>query len=289
MSKLFTTILPSLLAGGLLFGSALTGAQPAPPAPPAPPPAAPAPAARAPRPPKIHVDLGDIDKMVDQQIAQALEHIEDNDQIPAQVRAKIKQRLEKVRVKVKQRLSRIDPTDLEALGDELGDMGDEIGDEMDDFGKEMEKWGKDFEKKMKSKHMTWRGPHAGVDVDVDLGDDDLSTFEAYEDDDDVGDAMKDLGDFKLAPGQRDQLRKLRAESDARVANAKRELDRASEQLRELLASGSGSDQEIARSIDNVTRLEGDIRKARILAWVNARRLLDDTQRKKIESAVRRSK
>lgn len=292
MSKLFTTIVPSLLAGGLLFGSALTGAQPAPPAPPAPP-AAPAPRPpRAPRAPRIHIDLGDIDKMVDQQIAHAVDQIDNNDDIPPQVRAKIKSRLEKVRIKVKQRLSKLDPNDLEALGDELGDMGDEIGDEMEDFGKEMEKWGKDFEKQMKkqmkSKRMIWRGgPHA--DVDVDLDDDDLATFEVFEDDADVGDAMKDLGDFKLAPRQREQLRRLREHSDAQVANAKRELERASEQLREQLESGNASDQDITRAIDNVTRLEGDIRKARILTWVNARRLLDDTQRKKIESAARRSK
>jgi hypothetical protein len=98
MSKLFTTILPSLLIGGLLFGTTLTGAQPAP-TPPAPP-TAPAP----PRPPKapkapkvhgqIHIDLGELDDMVDQQIQDALETISEDDNIPPQMREALRQRLE---------------------------------------------------------------------------------------------------------------------------------------------------------------------------------------------------
>ena len=307
MSKLLTTILPSLLAGGLLFGSALTDAQPAPPAPPRPP-AAPAPAPapapgpkppKPPKPPKVKADVIDfrqIDEMVDEQIQNALEAISSDPQIPAHVREAVKQRLEKVRAKVKTRLAKIGPRDLEALGEELGNMGEEIGEEMEKFGDEMEKWSKQFEKdldKKLEKQMKVKMKHFGpgqvvvqVDHDDEDDEDDIDGVTDLDDMDDLGDAMKDLGKLKLDARQRADLKRLRQESDAAVQRAKAELDRASEQLRNQLENANVSDQEITRSIDRVTRIEADIRKARILAWVNARRLLDDGQRKSVEAAAR---
>src|SRR5689334_8120688 len=97
MNKLFTTVLPSVMVGALLFGSALSGAQPGSPVPPAPPsapvpgsPAMPPKPPKAPKAPKVHghvnIDLGDLDQMVDEQIENALEAIGDNDQIPEHVR-----------------------------------------------------------------------------------------------------------------------------------------------------------------------------------------------------------
>ena len=47
--------------------------------------------------------------------------------------------------------------------------------------------------------------------------------------------------------------------------------------------------EMGKSIDAVTQQEAAIRKARILAWVNARRVLDDAQRKKVEAAAAKAK
>jgi hypothetical protein len=293
MSKLFTSVIPSLFVGALLFGSTLTGAQPAPapPAPPSPPTALPPKPPKAPKPPKIkadvHIDLGQIDQMVDQQIENALESIGDNEQIPPQVRQAMKQRLEKLRIKVKKRLSKMTPADMEALGEELGKMGDEIGEEMDQFGKDMEKWGKDFEKHM-AKRMAgknvwvFKGQH---DVDVDE-EDDLPGMDSLDDMNDVGDAMKDLGNVKLDTRQRDQLKQLRADSEAKVARAKADLGRAEETLRQQLESGNASEAQISQSIDNVSRLEADIRKARIIAWVKARGMLDEKQRQRIESAAR---
>jgi hypothetical protein len=160
----------------------------------------------------------------------------------------------------------------------------------------MEKWSKDFEKQMekqvelqmKQKHLMKKfGPHDAVADSDDSDDaDDIDSIADLDDADDLADAMKDLGKLKLEPDQRAQLRRLRADSDQKVQRAKVDLDRASETLRSQLENGKASDQEIARSIDNVTKLESDIRKARILAWVNARRLLDDSQRKRVESAAR---
>lgn len=312
MSKLFSTILPSLLAGGLIFGSALTGAQPAPPAPPAVPgtPVAPLP----PRPPKaakikadIHIDLSHLDEMVDEQIQHALEAVSNNTNIPPQIREKLKARLEKVRIKVKKRLAKVDMQDPQALGEELGKLGDEIGQEMDQFGHDMDIWGKDFEKqwekkakelekqakqfeKMKHGHFAWNGPGSAADVDVDVDTEDEDIPGAPVVADDPGDIdMNDLGDLRLDPGQKQALKKLRADSEAQVKNAKDALDRASEDLQQKLQHDNVSDDAISRAIDNVTKAEGDIRKARILAWVNARRVLQADQRAKVERAARKGK
>jgi hypothetical protein len=312
MSKLFTTILPSLLAGGLLFGTALTEAQPgrAAPVPPAAPtpavPPAPPPAPGTPvivlqkgKQPKVvkgqvKIDLGDLDEMVDEQIENALEAINDNESIPPHVRDAVRQRLEKVRVKVKSRISKIGANDLDGLSDELGKMGEELGSEMEQFGKDMDKWGKQFEKqmekKMKGKHLVWKGgPHPDVHIDIDDGDDaDMPDID-MDDMGDLDDAMRDLGSFKLGPDQRAQLKKLRVDSEAKVADAKRKLDTAEEVLRVSLENTNVSEQQIANAIDNVSRAEADIRKARILAWVTARKLLDASQRKQIEAAARKSR
>jgi hypothetical protein len=315
MSKLLTTILPSLLAGGLLFGSTPTVAQPAPPPPrapaspraPAPPPSPPSRAQVAPKAQakaQVKIDL-DIDDLVDKQINQALQAIGNDPHIPPHVRQAIKSRLDKVRVKVKSRIAKVDPHDLEALAEQLGELGEEVGEEMEQFGKDMEKWGKHFEKDMEKwgkqfekqveKQMKLRGklqqgfgPQGPVIIQVDpdaIDPDDLGgiTFDYH---DDLRDAVKDLGSLQLAPDQRARLRRLRAESDQKVERAKATLDRASETLRRQLEHGNASDVEIERAIDNVTKAEAEIRKARILAWVNARRLLDDTQRKRIEAAAR---
>ena len=297
MSKLFTTILPSLLAGGLLFGSALTEAQPSPPTPPS--------APKPPKPPKapkaqgqITIDVSDINEMVDEQIQHALEAIGDSKQIPPHVREALKQRLEKVRVKVKGRVAKVQPGDLEAMGEALGEMGEEIGDEMEQFGKDMEKWGKQFEKqvekqmelRMKQKKLKWKGHKGAPDPwDFDSHDDDLPDMSDMEEAEDLDDAIKDLGNFKLDTRQRAELKRLQETSDREVESAKRELERASEQLQKQLENVNVSDSEIATAIDTVSRLEAKIRKERILTWVKARKLLGDDQRRKLEAAARKSK
>jgi hypothetical protein len=267
------TILSSLLAGGLLFGSAVGLAD------------------RAPKAPKsgsagIHVQIDGLDDMIDEHIQSALDTVAHDHNIPDAVRAKIVKRLEKVKQKVHAKTSKgkLDSDDLE-------DLGEEIGEEMEEFGKEMEKWGEDFGKDMEKKlgGMNIKiGAHDDDDDDDDHDDaDDIARFDVDvdDDDDDLADAIKDMGDLKLAPAQRDQIKKLRESSDAKVAAAKRDLNRASEQLQKQLDNPATSEADIARSIDAVTQQEATIRKARILAWHNARRILDDSQRKKVEAAA----
>src|SRR5690606_5980207 len=145
------SIVSSLLAGGLVFGSAFSSADgpgrtPAPPAPPAPaaaprsPKAPEAPKApKATKGPKIRIQVDGADAAIDQAIEQALEAIRDNDDIPRGVRDDIAKRLERVgkKLRVRAAAGALDPAALEKLGEE-------VGREMEGFGKEMEKWGEAF-------------------------------------------------------------------------------------------------------------------------------------------------
>jgi hypothetical protein len=287
----FATILSSLLAGGLMFGSAVGLADRTPPAPPTAPAAPKAP--RAPKAPKaggsggIHVQIDGLDDMINEHIQEALDTVSHDNHIPEAVRAKIIKRLEKVKQKVHDKAAKgkLDPDDLD-------DLGEEIGEEMEEFGKEMEKWGEDFGKEIEKKFggnvSVKVSGHDDDDDDTDNDDDadDIAGFDIDDDDDDLADAIKDMGDLRLAPAQRDQIKKLRLDSDAKVAAAKRDLGRASEQLQKQLDNPATNEADIARSIDAVTQQEATIRKARILAWHSARRILDDSQRKKVEGAAK---
>ena len=102
----------------------------------------------------------------------------------------------------------------------------------------------------------------------------------------MNDALSNLGDLSLKPAQRDAIQKIRTDSDKQVGAAKKYLDTASSHLKQLLDNPNASDVDVSKSIDAVSQLEGSIRKARILAWMNARRVLEDAQRKKIEAAAK---
>ena len=140
--------------------------------------------------------------------------------------------------------------------------------------------GKDWAKKFS------KGIHLGnITVDND-DDDDVNVAADVDSDDDLDEAIKDLGDLKLQKSQKDQISKLRADTDKQVAAAKQALEAASKTLHDQLEAGKASDADIAKSIDAVTQQEAAIRKARILAWVHARAVLDDAQRKKVEGAAK---
>lgn len=250
-----------------------------------------------------------IAKQVDAQIAHAIASIDADPNIPAPVRAKLKARLEKMRAKAAKRIAKLDVKDVDQLGEELESIGEDIGSEMEDFGKEMdefgkgmddfgkgmdewgkgmekwgEKFGKDFQKQMEDKVRQKMQQGGNWQVHIDGNDDDNDMPDM--DDSDMQDAVHDLGQLNLNTQQRTQLKTLRAESDAKVAAATANLERASESLKKQLENPSASEADISRSIDAVTQQEAAIRKARILAWVNARRLLDDSQRKQVEGAVK---
>jgi hypothetical protein len=316
-----TRMLSSMLIGGVLFGSAFSQADsgersgkywpssdatvvaqadpwqpPDAPRPPRPP--------RAPRPPsgsgvsvQIHdgkIQIDGVSDLVDKAIRSAQDEIRTSG-LPAEVRDKLQKHLDRVRDTVKNRLSHLDAKDLDQLGDELGKMGDDIGKQMDEFGKEMEKYGKSWKGKSWKSHGGSFHWDADKDKDNDNDDNDkdddadMPGMPDVDDQDDLDDTVRSLGDLSLQGPQRDQIQKLRADSDRQVAVAKKQLEQASETLKRQLDNAASNDADISRSIDAVSQQEAAIRKARILAWHGARRVLDDAQRKKVQDAAQKVK
>lgn len=324
----FTIVLPSMLAGGLLFGSAFghaaasggdllaywpavndvtapgtakagsatrTPMAPRPPAPP-PPPRAPAP----PRPPKAPGAvqagpdaLAGIKDMVVAQLDHASAQLRNNPQIPKAVRDQVVPRLDRVRAIVAKRLSALDLGKLDQLDAELEKMGEEIEQEMAGLDQVMEqlggKLGADLQRQLGTQLGNLKlgklqlgnlGPTVGADFDVDVD------VDVDVDDDDDERALDDLKDVALTSAQRATIARLRTESDKAVATARTQLEALSAKLEAALASGTASDAEIARYVDQISAHEATIRKVRLLAWVQARRVLDAGQRKKIEAAAR---
>lgn len=261
----------SFILATLLFGSMLRAD---PKKPPGPPPNLPDGISISIHDGKVEVD--GLSDMINEQIDNAFDSI-DVDNLPAPARAKLKEKLGKVRGKVKDRLKHMNVKDMEQFGHEMEMLGEDIS-------KEMEGFGSDFQKQFGKK---W-GKQMSKSITIDKDDDDIGDVDV-DDDADLGGAMSDLDDLKLAQPQKDQIAKLRADSDKQVAAAKHALEAASKALHEQIANGKASDADIAKSIDAVTQQEAAIRKARILAWVHARSVLDDAQRKKVEGAAAKTK
>lgn len=240
------------------------------------------------------VDVSGIQDIVDEQLEHALEAI-DNGNLPPDLRAKLKTQLGTLRGTLRGRLKNLNAKDLDQLGKELDKMGEDLGKQMEAFGSDMDKWGKDFGKnfgkkfgtdwaKNLNKQISRHGVHVQVNADND-DDDDLGAVDV-DDEDDLDDAIRDLANLKLQKSQKDAIAKIRADSDKQAAAAKQALEAASKTLHDQLAGGKASDADIAKSIDAVAQQEAAVRKARILAWVNARRVLDDAQRKRVEDAAK---
>ena len=157
---LFTIVVPSMIAGGLLFNSALGSAAgrdenfgfwpaasdvaaPTPPPPPTPPtPPTPRTPPTPPTPPtkrggaggggvsvsinngKVQID--GLHDLVLGQIDAARDSIKNNQSIPKDVRDKVSARLDKVRATVDKRLANLKVTDMDQLGNEMQKMGEEL-------------------------------------------------------------------------------------------------------------------------------------------------------------------
>lgn len=302
LRTILTVVLPSMLAGGLVFGNAFSHAasndaddawSAAPvviaqadppkkaPAPPAPPKAV-SPPPKAPLPPKP-AGIGGIVKT---QLDAARAAIRDNPQIPADVKKKILARLDKVGSTVDKRLANLSLGDLDKLGDELEKMGEELEDALEGLDEDLEAIGDSIGKNIKIDIGKMR-----FDIDIDDDDDDIPSAPdpGDADDSDMRDAISDLKDLALDAKQRDQITKLRAESDKQVAASKKQIAELSEKLRTSLGNPGVTDADISRLVDQISGHEAAMRKARILAWAQARRVLDPAQRKKVEDAAAKAK
>lgn len=91
----------------------------------------------------------------------------------------------------------------------------------------------------------------------------------------------------LKPDQKDKINKLRSDSDNSVRAAKKQMDDLSQKLQTALGNPAVTDAEIGRLVDQISAQEATIRKARIQAWAQARRVLDDAQRKRVEDAAKK--
>jgi hypothetical protein len=177
---------------------------------------------------------------------------------------------------------------LAGLDEDLAQIGDKLGKDIaKQVTKDLKKLGK----------QTAKARDRDSDTDTDSTDTDSTDTDndgadpaAPDDDHDSADIAIDVGDLKgfaLKPAQRDAIARLKTESEARVAEARKQLDDASQKLETALGDSRTSDADVARLVDQVSTHEAAIRKAKLLTWMAARRVLDQDQVKKLESAVHR--
>jgi FtsZ-interacting cell division protein YlmF len=210
---------------------------------------------------------------------------------------------------VDKHIKNLDTSDLDKLDDQLEKMGDDLEKAMEGLDADMAKLGdklsKDLAKNLGkdmfkdfAKQKFKFGPDSDDDDDNDhdnhandtddhdgTDDDDLPNASADADDADLRAAVDHLKNFALKPAQKDAIAKLRASADAKVAGEQRALDEASKQLETALANVNTRDEDITRAVDRITAHEAAIRKARLLSWVQARRVLDADQVKQLEDAT----
>ncbi len=318
-------IVMSLLLGGVVFeignGQAAPGDDPwqaPPPKPPKPP--------KAPKPPKVNAGNGisisirgnkihieGLDQLVSGHLKNVRDWLNNNPNLPKDVRDKIVQRMDRVNSIVDKHVKQLDTQDLNKLDDQLEKMGDELEKAMQgldaDLAKLGDKLGKDLAKditKSLGKDFKFKfGPNVqhddddndksdddndkSDDNDSDTDDDDLPNASIDPSKDDMQASVDMLKNFALKPGQKDAIMKLRVETDAAVETQRKALDEASKQLELALQDVNLSDRDLSRYVDQVTVHEAAIRKARLLSWVKARRELDPDQVQQLEAATHRTK
>jgi hypothetical protein len=325
--RTIAVVVMSLLVGGVVFevgrGQADPWGQPAPPAPPAPPrgpigPLPPGPAPKAPKPPKapkirsggisisIHGGKLRIDGL-DQLVAAHLQNVQNilanHPNLPKDVRDKLTARVDRVKAIVDRNVKQLDLSDPDKLGDQIEKMGDELEKALEgldadlaQLGKLGDKMGKDLAKDIQRglKDMTKIGPDPADpddpdDVDdADTDDDNLPNASVDPSTDDLNTAVDQLKNFALKPAQKDQIARMTADADAKVASERQALELASQQLETALADVDVTPAIVEGYVDRITKHEAEIRKTRLLTWVRARNVLDPDQRKQLE-AVHRTK
>jgi DNA gyrase/topoisomerase IV subunit A len=287
-----------LLVGGVVF------ANPNPPVPPRPPKAPAPPISISIRGGKVQVD--GIDRLVASHLAAVQQLLRDNPNIPQDVRDRLVQRMNKVKAIVDRHLKNLDTSDLDRLGDQLEKMGDELEKAMSGLDADLAKLGDKISKdvarkldKVKDRLKLKLGPlppppppPPGSDPDDHDpdhdGDHDPDVTDPWGHTHDDTVTIDGLKDFALKPAQRDAIAKLRAASDTQVASIKTQLESASKRLEDALADPKVTDVDVTRHVDQISKLEAELRKTKLLTWVQARRVLDADQIKRLEAASRKS-
>ena len=257
------------------------------------------------------IEIDGIEEMVQDQLDRVADVLDNLSDVPPDVRDRVKDRVKSVRDKLGARLGKLKSLDLDKIGPEMERMGDDIEKEMEGLDKDLEqlggnlgkhfaeKFGKDFARNFGPGRVPAFSSHDhdnsddGDDDADDDGDRTAVTLPPGADTDmvdpsDMRAAIADLKDLSLGQGQREQLARLRADSDRQVAEARRELDAMSDRLHDTLGNVGASEADIAQQIELISQKEATIRKARILAWVRARAVLDGDQRKRVEAAAKKS-
>jgi len=309
-------VVMSLLLGGVVFEVGRGEADPwgyQTPGPPR--------APKAPKPPKIRgggisisingnkIKIDGLDQLVSGQLQNVGNMLANHPNLPKDVRDKIVARMDRVRAIVDKHVKNLDTQDFDTLDDQLEKMGDELEKAMEGLESDLEKLGeklgkdlaKDLTKNLKDLKLKFGpdrappappAPPAAADDDHDdddTDDDNLPNVSVGPADDDLRAATDMLKDFALKPGQKDAIAKLRADTDLVVETERKALDNASQRLETALADVKVNDADIARYVDKISAHEAVIRKARLLSWVHARRVLDADQIKQLEAAAHRTK
>jgi hypothetical protein len=238
------------------------------------------------------VQIGGIDELVVEHLDAVRKVLRDNPDIPRDVRDRVNGRMDRVRGVIDRRLKNLKVGDLDRLEAELEKMGEELEQALEGLDRDLAQLGhrlsRDLAKQLGKDLFKGLARRGSVDFgrrdhDPDHDDDDDDA------DDDVGDpgaAISQLRGLALDARQRDTIRSLHARSEAQVTALERELEASSQRLEAALSDPKTTDAEVIRLVDQVSGHEAAIRKAKLLTWVQARRVLDADQVRQIERVLR---
>jgi hypothetical protein len=251
------------------------------------------------------VEISGLEEMVQEQLESVQRALDSLPGVTPDLRDKLRSRIINVRAKLRAKLSRLKSMDVDKIGSEVERIGDELEKDMNGIDKDLEqlaekigkhyadKFNKDWAKNFNPAIATGPDNSDGSDDESDDDDDDdndsvslTPSVSIDRGDPDVRAKIDSLKNLTLAPNQKAQLARLRAESEQQVAQAKRELEDMSNRLHDALGNASASEADVSQQIDNISRKEAAIRKARILTWMKVRKLLDRDQLKLIEATAK---
>ncbi|MBP9085210.1 MAG: hypothetical protein KBG15_03790 [Kofleriaceae bacterium] len=287
-------------------------ARPAPAAPPAPPHVGAAGADPWTGPNGISIKFEGLDQIkaqVTAEVARARAEIAADMSLPADVRAAVLARMDKVTAVIERRIAKLNLSDLMNLDTQLEGLGDEIEKSMAGLEQEIKlfekKYGRSFGKTIQASKGHFN-LNLGGDDDDDADDDDNDADDddndadadsatvdmsaaADLDSDNLDDAVDDITDMGIDGNQRTQLSALRSAEQATTKAARERMRQASAGLRTELAKPAADLAVVNRYIDQISAEEATVRKAQLKALVAAKTVLTAAQQKKVQDAAAKAK